>query len=141
MFNTSFFENFNTTFSYTLTNAKFLSDFGSSEDIWGEVSYGDRIPYIPQHQLNTNLSYTYGKLNFNLNGNYKGKLYTQADGLKIISPQFIVDFSAEYEINSNIILKSNIINLLNKKYAVSIVPAGLRPGHPFGIFSGLEINF
>ena len=141
MFNGSFFENFNATFSYTLTNAKFLSDFGSNEDIWGEVSYGDRIPYIPQHQLNTNLSYTNGKLNFNLNGNYKGKLYTQADGLKSISPQFIVDFSVEYEINSNVILKSNIINLLNKKYAVSSVPAGLRPGHPFGIFSGLQINF
>ena len=87
---------------------------GVTRGYWGEVSYGDRIPYIPQHQLNTNLSYTNGKLNFNLNGNYKGKLYTQADGLRSISPQYIVDFSVEYEIfNSNVICKSNIINLLN----------------------------
>ena len=39
--------------SYTHTNAKFLSDFGSTQDIWGEVSNGDRIPYIPKHQLNS----------------------------------------------------------------------------------------
>ena len=33
-------------FLYTY-NAKFLTDFGSTQDIWGEVSNGDRIPYIP----------------------------------------------------------------------------------------------
>jgi Fe(3+) dicitrate transport protein len=31
----------------------------------------------------------------------------------------------------------NIINLLDKEYAVSRVPAGLRPGQPFGINFGI----
>ena len=36
---------------------------------------------------------------------------------------------------------SNVINMLDETYAVSRVPAGLRPGHPFGANVGLEFRF
>jgi Outer membrane receptor for Fe3+-dicitrate len=61
--------------SYTLTNAKFLSDFGSTQDIWGEVSDGDSIPYIPKHQLNSSISFSADKYEINLSGNYNGKIF------------------------------------------------------------------
>jgi Fe(3+) dicitrate transport protein len=32
---------------------------------------------------------------------------------------------------------SNIVNLMDKEYAVSRVPAGLRPGMPFSINFGI----
>ncbi len=128
-------------FSYTLTNAKFLSDFGSTQDIWGEVSYGDRIPYIPQNQLNTSLSYETNTFEFNLNANYNGKFSTLADGTEEIRSYFIFDVSFNYNIKKNISLKSKLLNLFNNKYAVSRAPAGLRPGHPFGFYAGVEYNF
>ena len=34
-----------------------------------------------------------------------------------------------------------VTNLLNNTYAVSRVPAGLRPGHPFGIYAGFQYQF
>ena len=128
-------------FSYTLTNAKFLSDFGSTQDIWGEVSDGDRIPYIPQNQLNTSLSYETNTFEFNLNANYNGKFSTLADGSAEIPSYFIFDISFNYNIKKNISLKSKLLNLFNNKYAVSRAPAGLRPGHPFGFYAGVEYNF
>ena len=39
---------FPVTFSYTLTNTRFDSDFDSQVEIYGEVSKGDQIPYIPE---------------------------------------------------------------------------------------------
>jgi Fe(3+) dicitrate transport protein len=38
-------------------------------------------------------------------------------------------------------IQSNIVNALNSTYAVSRLPHGLRPGHPFGINVGLRYGF
>ena len=128
-------------FSYTLTDAKFLSSFGSTQDIWGEVNNGDQIPYIPKHQFSSSLSYRISKLDINLNASYNGKFSTLANGTEEISSYLILDLSMKYRIKKDIFLKSKILNLLDKKYAVSKAPAGLRPGHPFGIYTGIEYKF
>ena len=127
--------------SYTLTNAKFLSDFGSTQDIWGEVSNGDRIPYIPIHQLNSSISFQADKYEINLNGNYNGKFSTIANGSVEIPSYLIFDISFRYNLSSDITFRSKILNLFDKDYAVSRAPAGLRPGHPFGIYAGFEYRF
>ena len=127
--------------SYTLTNAKFLSDFGSTQDIWGEVSNGDRIPYIPIHQLNSSISFQADKYEINLSGNYNGKFSTIANGSVEIPSYLIFDISFRYKLSSDITFRSKILNLFDKDYAVSRAPAGLRPGHPFGIYAGFEYRF
>ena len=71
---------------HTLTNAKFLTVFGSTQDIWGIVSNGDRIPYIPQHQLNSSLSFITDKIDININANYNGEFSTIADGSEKFNP-------------------------------------------------------
>ena len=123
--------------SYTYTNAKFLSNFESNVGIWGDVSNGDFIPYIPQHQINSNLSIKYRKSELNLSVNYNGSFFTNNQHVDKIQSNLIFDLSIFHKINKNVSLNSKIINLLNNKYIVSNVPAGFRPGHPFGIFSGL----
>ena len=127
--------------SYTRTDAKFLTDFGSTQDIWGEVSNGDRIPYIPQHQLNSNISFRTNKFEINLSGNYNGKFSTIANGSVGIPSYFIFDISFKYNLPKNITFNSKIINLFDERYAVSRAPAGLRPGHPFGIYAGFDYKF
>ena len=126
--------------SYTYTNAKFLSNFESNVGIWGDVSNGDFIPYIPQHQLNSNLSIKYRKSELNLSVNYNGSFFTNNQHVDKIQSNLIFDLSIIHKINKNVSLNSKIINLLNNKYIVSNVPAGFRPGHPFGIFSGLVFS-
>ena len=141
LLNTSISKYIPISFSYTLTDAKFLTSFGSTQDIWGEVNNGDQIPYIPKHQFSSSLSYRISKLDINLNASYNGKFSTLANGTEEISSYLILDLSMKYRIKKDIFLKSKILNLLDKKYAVSKAPAGLRPGHPFGIYTGIEYKF
>ena len=126
--------------SYTYTNAKFLSNFESNVGIWGNVSNGDFIPFIPQHQINSNLSIKYSKSEVNLSVNYNGSFHTNSQHEDKIQSNLVFDLSIIHKINKNISLNLKIINLLNHKYIVSNVPAGIRPGHPFGIYSGLVFS-
>ena len=141
LLNTSISKYIPISFSYTLTDAKFLTSFGSTQDIWGEVNNGDQIPYIPKHQFSSSLSYRISKVDINLNASYNGKFSTLANGTEEISSYLILDLSMKYRIKKDIFLKSKILNLFDKKYAVSKAPAGLRPGHPFGIYTGIEYKF
>lgn len=134
------------TFGYTYTDTEFLSNFGSDEDLWGEVNIGDEIPYISKHQFNTSISLEHKMFVLNLNSRYNGAFRTVAGTGEINSENgvvsnFIIDFSGKYHLSKNLSITGNVINLLDETYAASKVPAGLRPGHPFGAYAGLEFNF
>lgn len=134
------------TFGYTYTDTEFLNSFGSSDDLWGEVTIGDELPYIAKHQFNTSISLEHKRFELNLNGRYNGAFRTTAGTEKItdnngVTSNFIIDFSSKYHVRKNLSITGRMINLLNEAYAVSRVPAGLRPGHPFGAYAGLEFQF
>lgn len=133
-------------FGYTLTNTEFQNSFGSSDDLWGTVAAGDELPYIPKHQFNTTFSIEHKDFEINVNGRYNGEFRTLAGTGTIpdnerVDANFIVDLSGKYFITKRLSTTLNIINLLDNTYAASRVPAGLRPGHPFGIYGGLEFTF
>lgn len=132
--------------SYTLTDTEFLTSFDSNEDIYGIVTAGNEIPYIAKNQLNTSIGLQDNKFEVNLNSRYTSAIRAKAGSGPIpenfkVDSNFIIDLSAHYFLNKQITLSSNIINLLNTTYAVSRVPAGLRPGHPFGINFSLAYSF
>lgn len=134
------------TLGYTYTNTKFLNSFGSDDSLWGEVNEGDQLPYIPEHQLNVMLSLEHAKYELNLSGRYNGEFRTKAGSGDItndelVNSNFIIDFSAKYYFSKYLSITGNVINMLDETYAVSRVPAGLRPGHPFGANLGLEFTF
>ena len=131
---------------YTYTNAEFQNSFGSNDDLWGEVQEGDQLPYIPKHQFNLMVSLEHAKYELNASGRYLGEFRTKAGSGDIpqnekVDSNFVVDFSAKYHFNKHLSLTGNIINALDTTYAVSRVPAGLRPGMPFAANAGLEFKF
>jgi len=133
-------------FGYTYTDTEFKNSFDSDDSLWGEVNVGDELPYISKHQFNIGLSLEHKKFELNLNGRMNGKFRTQAGSGSIpnnekVGSNFIIDFTGKYHMYKNLSFTANIINLLDKTYAVSRVPAGLRPGHPFGAYAGLEFKF
>ncbi|QFZ56046.1 TonB-dependent receptor [Oceanihabitans sp. IOP_32] len=134
------------TFGYTFTNTEFLNDFGSTNRLWGTVTAGDEMPYIPKNQFNAALSFEHSKFEVNVNARYNGEFRTQSgtgaipDNEKVAS-NFVLDLSSKYYVTKQLNLTANIINLLDNTYAVSRTPSGLRPGHPFGIYGGLEFRF
>ena len=132
--------------AYTLTNAIFQNAFGSSQDIWGTVSKGDRVPYIPQQQLSLTAGIEHQRYELIINARYNGAFDTQASNGGIVDTRrlddnIVVDLSAKYHLNATISLSANVINLFDEVYASSRVPAGFRPGHPFGIYTGIHIKF
>tara|TARA_R110001632_G_scaffold1883_3_gene8432 strand:- start:14460 stop:16694 length:2235 start_codon:yes stop_codon:yes gene_type:complete len=134
------------TFGYTYTNTEFQNSFGSNDDLWGEVVAGDELPYISKHQFNIGLSLEHSKFELNLNGRFNGEFRTRAGSgaiptNELVDSNFIIDFSGKYHFNNNLSATVNIINLLDETYAASRVPAGLRPGHPFGAYAGLLYRF
>ena len=134
------------TFGYTFTDTEFKNSFGSDEDLWGEVVSGDELPYISKHQFNVGISFENSKFELNFNGRFNGEFRTQAGNGAIpvnerVADNFIIDFSGKYHFTDKLSLTGNIINLLDETYAVSRVPAGLRPGHPFGAYAGLQFVF
>jgi Fe(3+) dicitrate transport protein len=76
------------------------------------------------------------KFNFSVSGKYVDAFRTLAGTGTIPAknkvPSNFIDLSARYHISEYISLMGNVINVLDKEYAVSRVPAGLRPTS-FGI--------
>lgn len=134
------------TFGYTYTNTEFQSSFSSNEGLWGEVTKGDELPYIPRHQFNVMFGLEHAKFELSLSGRFNGEFRTLAgtgsipDNEKVDS-NFIIDFTGKYHLFKQLSLTANVINLLDETYAAARVPAGLRPGHPFGVYGGLEFRF
>ena len=134
------------TFSYTLAHTRFDSDFDSDDSIFGEVSKGDEIPYIPKNQLNVTVALEGERFNISLSGRYTSEFRTQAgvgeipDEFKIGS-NFIVDAAARYFYTPRITFFVNAMNIFDSTYEVARTPAGLRPGAPFMINAGLGYSF
>ena len=132
--------------SYTLTDTKFLSSFESDTDIFGEVTEGDEIPYIAKNQFNLNLGLEHEKFALDIGLRYTDAFRTQAGTGTIpenqkVDSNYVIDLSGRYFYNKHLTFSTNIINLLDETYAVSRVPAGLRPGHPFGINFSVAYGF
>ena len=132
-------------FAYTLTNAFFQSSFGSDEDIWGVVNFGDRVPYIPKNQWTLTARLEHNRYEINLSSRFNGAFAIQAVSSLVgfsedVPSNFIVDFFARYHINKQLRWTAQIVNLFNEVYLASRVPAGFRPGHPFGLTLGIQLN-
>ena len=133
------------TLAYTLTNPIFQSNFGSAEDIWGIVSRGDRIPYIPQHQWTLTGRLEHQKYEVNLSMRFNGAFGTQAgngspSATEDVASNFIVDLTAKYHLSPQLSLTTQMVNLLDVTYLTARVPAGYRPGHPFGVYTGVQFQ-
>ena len=50
----------------------------------------------------------------------------------------LVDLSAQWHITRKISLTTQVVNLFDAVYVASRAPAGLRPGHPFGVYGGMR---
>ncbi len=130
--------------SYTYTDTEMENTFESNS--WGRVFTGDEIPYINKHNLNVNVGISYKMIEANVGIRYNGDMRTEPGQGVIAERQkvpahTIIDASITAKINEHIRVKINAINLTNKTYLVSRHPSGLRPGHPFGIFAGVNLRY
>jgi len=130
--------------SYTYTDTEIRNSFESHS--WGNVVRGDEIPYIFKHALNMQLGIECKWFYANIGARYNSDMRTSpgqgtiAESEKVPANR-IFDASLNVFVNKYLTVRLNAINLTNRVYLTSRHPAGLRAGHPFGIYAGANVQF
>jgi len=132
--------------SYTLTRSEFLNSFNSSFSEWGNVTKGDELPYIPPHQLYLSLGIEDDDWLVTLSGKYMDKVRTVAGSGPLLESEstdrsFTFDIYAETEIKEGVRPFVSVTNLFDETYVAARRPAGLRPGAPRLVYSGIKASF
>lgn len=131
---------------YTLTDAEFRTSFGSDYEPWGTVERGDRLPYLPRHQLTLNAGVELEKVRFSATVNLVSKARAVAGSGPIaisekIDSRALVDIATEWDLFENLSVFASATNLFDKTYNVAFSPAGARPGAPRMVLGGIRGRF
>lgn len=132
--------------NYTFTNAEFSTSFKSDFLPWSDVQAGDKVPYIPRHQMNVSIGVDAPKWNVQLSLNYVGPVRHRSGKGRIpaaerIDSHTVIDVAGHYQLKRDVRLFVSVQNLSNTTYSVARRPAGLRPGKPRGFSAGLALDF
>lgn len=130
--------------SYTYTDTEIRNSFESHS--WGNVVRGDEIHYIFKHALNMQLGIECKWFYANIGARYNSDMRTSPGQGTIaerekVPANLIFDASLNVFVNKYLTVRLNAINLTNRVYLTSRHPAGLRAGHPFGIYAGANVQF
>jgi len=143
--------------AYTYTNAKFQDTFVNSGGDWGSgtIYKNDLIPFITPHLVTTSVGIENKKLNATMTCRYTGEtrikpgqdhIVVPAENIKYndvntISSFLIIDFSANYSINKNLIVFTSINNVTNNQSIIANLPQGYRPNIPLSLNVGIKTVF
>ena len=131
---------------YTWTEGEFRTSFQSDFSEWGDVTKGDELPYVPEHQLTLNAGLEGQVWRVFLTVNYVDDARADA-GSGAIAPQeridsrTLVDLSGEYDLSEKLHLFASVENLSDEVYNVAMRPAGARPGAPRTVLAGVKLRF
>ncbi len=131
---------------YTFTHGEFRTSFSSNFAEWQNVTAGDELPYVPEHQLTLNAGLQGQAWRVYLAANYVDRARASASSGPIpaaerIDSRTLVDLSAEYDLAEALSLFASVENLGDEVYNVALRPAGLRPGAPRTAFAGVKLRF
>ena len=131
--------------AYTYTRASFLTGFDSDYGAWGTVEVGDRMPYLPLHQVSGSIGYDRRTWRLSIGMNASGAMRTQAGSGPIPAGQgtdaFVVfNASGAVQVGQRGTLFAGVQNFTNQIHGVARRPAGLRPGLPRTFVAGFRIE-
>lgn len=132
--------------AYTLTDAAFRESFASSYEPWGTVRKGDRLPYLPKHQLTLNAGIELERARLSASVNLVSKARARAGSGAItatnrIDGRAVVDIAGEVDVLDGVSLFGSVNNLFDKTYNAAFSPAGARPGAPRMVQAGIRADF
>lgn len=143
--------------AFTYTDARFNGDASSPdvESIFSGAEDGNRVPYIPEYQINARLGAEYERYGLFLNATYVPETFaTGSNTSQQVRPDgtpdarygktdsyLVFDLMAQARLNDQARLFAGIRNLTDKDYIVSRIPHGPRTGMPRTFYGGVEFNF
>ena len=135
-------------FSYTFTDAEFLSSFESDFDPWGDVHSGDSLPYLPKHQIYTSIGLGRAPWHLNFDTYFVDSMRTRAGRGPMLASlatdsHWVSNLTGEYRLPGEKTVAAlflSIRNLTNNEYIVARRPYGVRPGLPRTITAGVRFR-
>jgi Fe(3+) dicitrate transport protein len=132
--------------NYTYTWTRLATAFVSESPQLGDVSVGDHLPYVPEHQLTAGVGFEWRMLRLNTQFQYVSQMRDVASIGPILAgegtdEQVYLDVMASVEIFSGIRLYVRGENLTDSRPIVARRPFGARTGRPLLVQGGLEASF
>ena len=130
------------TLTYTWMNAEFESDIADSE-YFGNVSEGDSVPYVPDHQAFLSVGLEKGPWSTYVSANYTDNVCTQAscDRFEKTDSSTVFDLGTHYRVNAGLELYAVVENLTEELDVVARQPYGARPGKDRTWLVGAKLDF
>ena len=128
--------------AYTHISGEFDTDIADT-DFFGDVSKGDPIPYIPEHQLNLTLGTQHARWHLFLSANYVDAVCTRAacGPFERTDSALVLDVAANYALARNLDLFARLENLARSKDIMGRQPYGARPNKDRTASLGLRLTF
>ena len=130
--------------AYTLTQSAFQHSFSST--FWGDVSEGDELPYLPEHQLAVSAGIKHARVEGDATVRYRGESRDVAgqgpiDESVLAEALLTIDLAAHVHIAPWAELYATCSNLLDEQVIISRRPYGARPNPPRMIAVGYKARF
>jgi Fe(3+) dicitrate transport protein len=142
----------------TYTSATFLEIAGGNSDaesIFAGANIGNQVPYIPELNLSFGIGTVHKKWSTNIDANFVSIAYADAANQNnqanpitgtpdvrfgSIPSRLVIDGSLGYKLSDKARIFGNVKNMMANEYIISRQPEGPRPGLPFSIMAGLELQ-
>lgn len=131
---------------YTHTQSEFKQDINTTFSLWGNITAGDEVPYLPDNQLTLTVGLTADKWRVSLLARYVGEMI-EASGTGVelegvsIDAYTVFDLSASYDLGSAGSVYLKVDNIFDKVEVVSRRPYGARPSKPQQLVAGYKYRF
>lgn len=128
---------------YTLQRSIFQEDFASTNPLWGDVSDGDSLPYLPTHQLHTRAAVAGTRWEVATSLRYASSMRDVAgqgdmDPSEVTDSAFVVNLAARVRVGRWGEVYATVDNILDEVHVTSRRPFGARPGVPRLIVVGYK---
>ncbi|MGF1468892.1 MAG: TonB-dependent receptor domain-containing protein [Sandaracinaceae bacterium] len=144
-------------YTYVFTELRTAEDTG--DPLLGNFRVGDRIPYIPPHQLTLQAGVEGERAGASISGSFVSSMWEQAgrgtpesdigdgtdvdgDGLETkTQPYFLLDATVYLQVFENLRVYVRGENLTFTQRIVSTRPFGARPNRPFLVQGGVRVEY
>lgn len=135
--------------TFTWTNARFLTDFDSSHPLFGRVTAGDEMTYVPALQAALVSSVTAGPVDVGVSVGLVSAMrdvpgqdpFSAVTAHQWTDAQAVIDLAVAVELVPGWRLSTRVDNVLDQRAIVSRRPFGARPSKPRTLLIALEADF
>ncbi len=129
-------------FTWTYTDSQFDTDIADTE-YWGDVSEGDPIPYIPEHQFLLRLGLVVSSFSADLSANYIDSVCTRpaCGAFEATDDSLTWDIAAAWAATDYFDVFARVENLTNEQDIMGREPYGARPNKARTAALGIRLAF